>query len=172
MNQENELAVHYLSESIKDLSKIKALVENAITQLNDADLHYLPDSESNNIVIIMKHLGGNMVSRWTDFLTTDGEKPDRNRDNEFVDDLKSREELMQLWERGWKCLFDTLNSLTPDDLMKTIYVKGVANTVVEAINRQLWHYAYHAGQVVYLAKHIKKSEWKTLSIPKKINATK
>src|SRR5205814_1174490 len=120
-----------------------------------------------NIAIIMKHMAGNMVSRWTDFLTTDGEKEDRNRDGEFIDDFTSRQQLMDAWEKGWKTCLHALNSLTEADLLKTISIRKEPHTVVRAIQRGLSHYAYHCGQIVYLAKQMKGTDFKTLSIPKK-----
>ncbi len=154
----------FLEESIKSFRGLKSNAEKAIEQLSDADLHWAYDSESNSIVIIMKHLAGNMVSRWTDFLTTDGEKADRNRDGEFEDDFKSREQLMQYWNHGWKIFLETLNGLNEEDLLKIVYIRKEAHTVVRAIQRQLSHYAYHCGQIVYVAKQIKGKEFKTLSI--------
>jgi hypothetical protein len=114
----------------------------------------------------MKHMAGNMLSRWTDFLTTDGEKKNRNRDGEFIDEFKNHEELLAFWEEGWKCLFDAVETLNIDDLNKTVYIRNEPHSVIEALNRQLSHYAYHTGQIVFLAKLIKSNNWKTLSIPK------
>lgn len=154
----------FLDESIKSFRGLKSNAEKAITQLSDAELHWAYNSESNSIVIIMKHLAGNMVSRWTDFLTTDGEKADRNRDGEFEDDFKGREQLMQYWNHGWKIFLETLNGLDEDDLLKTVYIRKEPHIVIRAIQRQLSHYAYHCGQIVYVAKQIKGKEFGTLSI--------
>ncbi len=160
------IAQEYLTESIKSFHGLKSNAEKAIAQLADSELHFLPDAESNSIVIIMKHLSGNMLSRFTDFLTTDGEKPDRNRDGEFEDDFTSREDLMNFWNKGWSCLFDSLDKLSEEDLLKIIYIRKEPHTVLRAIQRQLAHYAYHVGQIVFLAKQIKSSDFKTLSIAK------
>ena len=154
----------YLEESIKSFHGLKSNAEKALAQLADNDLHYKPDPESNSIVIIMKHLAGNMLSRFTDFMTTDGEKPNRNRDGEFIDDFTSREQLMQFWNQGWTSLFNALNELKEDDLLKTVYVREEPHTVIRALQRQLSHYAYHCGQLVFLAKQIKSTDFKTLSI--------
>ncbi len=160
----NDISQEYLAESIKSFHGLKSNAEKAIEQLSDSDLHYQPDKESNSIVIIMKHLAGNMLSRFTDFLTSDGEKPNRNRDGEFIDDLKSREELMNFWNTGWSCTFKSIEELKEDDLLKIIYIRNEAHTVLRAIQRQLTHYAYHCGQIVFLAKQIKSTDFKTLSI--------
>lgn len=156
----------YLLETFKSFKGLKSTVESAISQLSDDEIHFIPSSESNSVAIIIKHLAGNMISRWTDFLTSDGEKPDRNRDNEFIDDIKNKDELIMHWNKAWINLFDTINSLKEEDLLKEVFIRGEAHAVIRAINRQLVHYAYHTGQIVYLAKMIKNKEWKTLSIPK------
>ncbi len=160
------MQTQYLPNIISVFKQYKTLAEKAIQQLDEKELFYLPDPESNSMAIIMRHLAGNMISRWTDFLTTDGEKPDRNRDLEFEQDDISQEELIIYWEKGWAVFFNTMESLTPDDLQKTIYIRKEAHTLMEAINRQLAHYSYHIGQMVFLAKHIKNTSWKNLSIPK------
>src|SRR6185369_6118651 len=156
----------YLEESIKSFHGLKSNAEKALAQLADEDFHYQPDPESNNIAIIMKHLAGNMLSRFNDFLTTDGEKPNRQRDNEFIDDMPSREYLVKTWNQGWDCLFNALNELKEDDLLKTVYIRNEPHTVIRALQRQLSHYAYHCGQLVYLAKQIRGADFKTLSIPR------
>jgi hypothetical protein len=159
----------YLESAIDELRRYRKLAERAMLQLrNDEDLHWTPDAESNSIAILVRHLAGNMISRWTDFLTSDGEKPSRQRDAEFVDDAASREQLLALWNRGWTCLFDALEPLRDEDLQKTVYVRGEALTVVQAINRQVAHYASHVGQIVWIAKHRESGNWKSLSIPRKI----
>ncbi len=135
-------------------------------QVKDDQLFAQPNEESNSIAIIVKHLAGNMMSRWTDFLTTDGEKPWRNRDDEFVDEFKSREELMAFWEKGWNCLFHALEGLADHQLETIVYIRNEGHTVTEAINRQLCHYAYHVGQIVYVAKLLSNTDWKSLSIPR------
>ena len=158
---------HYLENTIGVFKNYKTLAEKSFAQLSDDKyFHYTPDSESNSIAVIVKHLSGNMISRWTDFLTTDGEKSYRKRDAEFIDTSETREQLMQLWEKSWKLFLNTLHSLTSDDLMKTVTIRGEALTVTQALNRQTAHYAYHIGQIVFIAKHIKNTEWESLSIPK------
>jgi hypothetical protein len=151
---------------IQELKKSKAQAEKAIAQLSDDDLHWHPEPESNSVAIIMKHIAGNMLSRWTDFLTTDGEKPHRNRDGEFVDDFKSRTDLMAFWERGWSCAISAIDSLTPVDMQKTVTIRSEPHSVPLAIVRQLAHYCTHVGQIVYIAKLRCGADWKTLSIPK------
>lgn len=143
------------------------MAEKSFDQLKeDKEYHYAPDAESNSVAIIMKHMAGNMISRWTDFLTTDGEKPTRNRDGEFIERKESKEELIQYWNKGWEVFMNTLNSLREEDLMKTITIRGEAMTAAQALNRQTAHYSYHVGQIVFLAKHIKNTDWNSLSIPK------
>jgi len=154
----------FLEESIKSFRGLKSNAEKAIEQVSDAEMHWSYNEESNSIAIIVKHMSGNMISRWTDFLTTDGEKPDRNRDGEFEDDFHSRQQIMDFWNKGWKVFLDTLNSLHENDLLKRIYIRKEPHTVIRAIQRQLAHYAYHCGQIVYVAKQIKGKEFKTLSI--------
>lgn len=157
----------YLEEAVRSFRGHKRLAEGALSQLSDKELFQIIDPESNSVAIILKHMAGNMRSRWTDFLSTDGEKPDRNRDQEFIiDEHTSRESLMNIWERGWHYVFDTLQSLQPDDLSRIVTIRGQEHTVLQAINRALAHYAYHVGQIVFLAKHLKSSEWKTLSVPR------
>ncbi|HEY2462080.1 MAG TPA: DUF1572 domain-containing protein [Candidatus Acidoferrum sp.] len=148
----------------------KKLADRAIAQCPDAHLSTQLDPESNSIATIVKHLSGNMKSRWTDFLTTDGEKPARHRDSEFEAPPQSRAELLQLWEDGWKILFDALDPLADADLSRTVRIRNEAHSVTQAINRQIAHYSYHVGQVVYLARHFAGPNWQTLSIPKKKSA--
>nr|MDQ3018071.1 DUF1572 domain-containing protein [Bacteroidota bacterium] len=143
-----------LENSIRLFDYYKGLGEKAMTQINDDALLWTPDPKSNSISLIVKHLHGNMISRWTDFLTTDGEKEWRNRDEEFVETIRSREEIICLWNEGWVCLFNTLHSLSEDDLSKTVYIRNMGQTVLDAIMRQLAHYAYHIGQIVYLARQL------------------
>lgn len=144
----------------------KKLADGAIAQVAEADLARTLDPEMNSIAIVMKHMAGNMLSRWTDFLTTDGEKPNRNRDDEFENPPATRAELLAYWERGWDCLFDALDLLTDADLARTITIRGEAHSVMQAINRQVAHYSYHIGQIVLLAKHFKSEDWKSLSVPR------
>jgi len=156
----------YLLETIKSLKGLKSNIEKALEQISEADLHFKPNEESNSVSIIMKHMAGNMLSRFTDFLTTDGEKPDRNRDGEFVDDFTSHTELISYWNKGWNCLFDSLDALTEDDLTKTVFIRNEPHTVLRALHRQVTHYAYHSGQIVFLCKQIKSTAFKSLSIPR------
>ena len=156
----------YLPSVIKQFSYYKSLGEKTFNQISDEKLFWKPNEESNNIAIIVKHISGNMVSRWTNFLTSDGEKEWRNREAEFNNDINSKEELINIWEKGWSCLFDTLNKLKHHDLSKEIYIRNMGHSVIEAINRQLSHYAYHIGQIVFLGKLINNLNWESLSIPK------
>lgn len=157
----------YLDDAGRSFRGYKRLAEGTFSQLDEADFFYAPDEESNSIAVIMKHISGNLRSRWTDFLATDGEKPDRNRDQEFeMNPGTNREQLMQAWEDGWNCVFATLASLQPSDFSRTVYIRGDAHSVLQAINRSLAHTAYHVGQIVYLGKHIRKARWTSLSIPK------
>ncbi len=157
----------YLDEAFRSLRGYKRLADGAIAQLNQEQFFAAPDAESTSIAIIVRHIAGNMRSRFTDFLTTDGEKPDRNRDSEFVmpADAK-RDEVLAAWEQNWQLVLHTVSSLHPDDLCRTITIRGEPHSVLQAINRQVTHYAYHVGQIVYLAKHWKGAEWKSLSVPK------
>jgi len=156
----------YLESVIKQFEYYKQLGERAMEQLPDEKLFWQYDEESNSIAIIVKHLWGNMLSRWTDFLTTDGEKEWRDRDAEFENDAQTRAELLSRWNEGWQCFLGALQQLTGDDLQKVIYIRNQGHTVMEAINRQLAHYPYHVGQMVYIAKLVAGSEWKSLTIPK------
>ena len=170
MNDQS-LGQHYLDDARWTFSYYKKLAEGAMAQISDEDFFRTLDSESNSIAVNMKHMAGNMISRWTDFLTTDGEKPERNRDIEFVIlPGTTRNEMVAYWETGWKRAFDAVEPLQPDDLMRTVRIRGQDHTVVQAINRQLTHYAYHVGQIVYLAKHFRSSEWQSLSVPKNKSA--
>ncbi|QBS36543.1 DUF1572 domain-containing protein [Thermaerobacter sp. FW80] len=146
---------------------IKDLAERALAQVDDDALAWSPGGESNSITVLIKHLSGNMVSRWTDFLTSDGEKPDRDRDAEFVEERLPRQELMERWERGWRALFATLDALRPDDLLRTVFIRGEPHTVIDAIERQLFHTSYHVGQIVYLAKARAGERWQSLTIPRR-----
>ncbi|MGG0655426.1 DUF1572 family protein [Rummeliibacillus pycnus] len=146
---------------------IKKQGDGTISQLSIEEMQWIPNSDSNSIAILMKHICGNIDSRSTDFLTTDGEKSSRNRDDEFVDDSFSKEELIASWEKSWNLLFQTIEQLSPTDLEKNVMLKGKEISVVEALHRQLAHYATHVGQIMYIGKLIKKEQWKTLSIPKK-----
>ncbi|MBP6023226.1 DUF1572 family protein [Ferruginibacter sp.] len=160
------LGTAFLNSAIKRLSYYKELGDKTFTQLNDADFHYQPNDTSNSIAIIIQHMAGNMQSRWTDFLTTDGEKDWRNRDTEFEAQQLSKQQLIELWNKGWQCFFDALQSLTADDLLKTIHIRSEGLLVVDAINRQLAHYPYHVGQIIYVAKIITNNNWQNLSVAK------
>lgn len=156
-----------MKDSVSLFRYYKKLGENAIAQCPDAGLVAVLDEQSNSIAIIVKHLAGNMISRWTDFLTSDGEKPNRNRDSEFEDAPKTRVEILDLWDAGWKCVFGTLEGLSDADLTKTVTIRGEEHSVMQAINRQVAHYIYHVGQIVLLARHYAGANWKSLTIPKK-----
>jgi hypothetical protein len=157
----------YLKTVIKRFTEAKLTTEKAIDQLTESELFWSPNEESNSIAIIIKHMSGNMVSRWTDFLHTDGEKPDRNRDNEFVGDIKTKEQVMELWELGWDTFLTTLKEIEEEHLLKTITIRNEHHSVIEAIERQMYHYSYHVGQIIYIAKHLKSGDWKSLTIPRK-----
>jgi len=158
----------YLDDVRLQFRKMKKLAEDALAQVTDDQLLVTLDAESNSLAIIMKHMAGNLRSRFTDFLTTDGEKPDRNRDGEFViEGGPGRISMMADWESGWTRLFATLDSLGPDDLLTEVRVRGEALSVVSALDRQMTHHAYHVGQIVFLAKHLRSTEWKNLSMPRR-----
>src|ERR1700761_7092834 len=160
------MCTEYIESVKKQFEYYKLLGEKTIAQLNDEQLFWKYDEESNSIASIVKHLWGNMLSRWTDFLTTDGEKDWRDRDAEFETDAQTRDQLMLKWNESWECLLNTLRSLKEDDLEKIIYIRNQGHTVMEAINRQLAHYPYHIGQMVYIAKMVADNNWKSLTIPK------
>lgn len=158
---------HFLDDSVRQLRTLKSQADKALAQTKDDHLFLTLDDGSNSIAIIMKHVAGNMRSRWTDFLTTDGEKPERNRDTEFeIVSADSRARLLAAWEDGWSRVLGAIGDLAPDDLEKTVHIRGEAHTVLEAINRQTSHYAAHVGQIVLLAKHFAGTRWLTLSIPR------
>jgi len=163
----NEVEKHFLEEVRRQFRGHKRLGEGAIAQLKDDELFVAIDQESNSVAILVKHLAGKMHSRFTDLLTSDGEKPDRHRDQEFeLAPNTTREELMRAWEQGWTLVFSAVGSLKPDDVMRTVYIRQEPHTVLQALNRALAHYAFHVGQIVFLAKHLRASEWKTLSVPR------
>ncbi len=162
-----DLNSHYLDEIRRQLRGQKRMAEASMIQLEDKDFFATIDPESNSVAILVKHIAGNARSRFTDFLTSDGEKPDRFRDREFeVSANASREEVMRWWEEGWLIVFSTIDSLTPEDVLRTITIRQEPHTVVQALNRVLAHYAQHIGQIVFLAKHLRSSQWQTLSIPR------
>ena len=156
----------FITSSKNQFEYYKQLGEKTFNQLTDEQLFWQYNNESNSIATIVKHLWGNMLSRWTDFFTTDGEKEWRKRDEEFENDIKTKEELISKWEEGWYCLFKIIDNLTVEDLDKIIYIRNQGHSVTEAINRQLAHYPYHIGQIVFIGKMVCDSDWKSLSIPK------
>ena len=156
----------YLADAIQSFRNYKKLADGAIKQVSDEQFFAVIDAESNSIAVIVKHVAGNLHSRWRDFLTTDGEKPDRDRDQEFEIINDTRKSVLGFWDRGWQTLFDNIEPLSEEDFGKTITIRGEPHTIVEAINRQLTHYSYHIGQIVFLAKHLRSKEWTTLSIPR------
>lgn len=166
----NPILENYLSDAIQSFRNYKKLAERAMEQISDEEFFRQIDEESNSIAIIVKHIAGNLKSRWTDFLTSDGEKDFRNRDSEFIAEGDSRESLMMYWKEGWQILFNELGALKADDFSKTITIRQQPHTICEAVNRQLAHYAYHIGQVAFLAKHFRAADWKTLSVPKNKSA--
>ena len=159
------LGIEYLKVVRERFNSLKVLGDKTIQQLSNDDIHWAINESVNNVAVIVKHVSGNMISRWTDFLISDGEKPDRNRDQEFIDTLSTKHELLIAWEKGWATLFNTLSNLNAKDLLTTIYIRGEGHTVLEAIERQLAHYAYHIGQLVFIGKQVKGDSWESLSIP-------
>ncbi len=156
----------YLDSTRKLFRFYKSLGDKSIAQVSEKHINYTHNDDSNSIAILVKHISGNMLSRWTNFLQEDGEKEWRNRDDEFTDDIHTKEELLVIWEKGWDCLFGAIDPLTDTDLERILYIRNEGHSVVEALNRQLGHYAYHVGQLVFLAKMLKEGEWDSLSIPK------
>lgn len=156
----------FLPSAISIFKQYKGLADKAIAQIGETELHWKPEPESNSIYVIIKHMSGNMQSRWTDFLTSDGEKEWRNRDTEFEEDASTKAEALLLWEKGWACLFNAIEPLAAEDLGRIVHIRGEAHSVMEAINRQIAHYSYHVGQIVYIAKACRSAQWQTLSIAK------
>ena len=166
-----QLAQHFLDDALHTFRDYKKTAERAFAQTSETDFFRMIDAESNSIAVIVKHMAGNMLSRWTDFLTTDGEKPDRNRDMEFeMLPHTTKADMLAFWEKGWQCVFAAIEPLTADDLMKIVKIRDQDYTVLQAINRQISHYSNHVGQIVYLAKHFKSGEWQTLSVPRNRSA--
>ena len=157
----------YLTDVRVQFEKMKQLAEGAIAQVTDDQLLVTLDPESNSLAVIMKHMAGNLRSRFTDFLSTDGEKANRNRDGEFEVDTATRAQIIADWESGWTVLFATLRTLTADDLLRDVFIRGERHSVIQALDRQLTHHSYHVGQIVFLAKHLRSAEWKTLSMPRR-----
>ena len=166
----HKFSTSYVEDSIALFRFYKKMAEGAMEQVTDEQLFATLDDEMNSIAIIVKHMTGNMRSRWTDFLTSDGEKPDRNRDTEFVEPPATRQELLKRWNEGWDSVFHALDPLTDSDLERKVTIRGEPHSVMQAINRQIAHYAYHCGQIVFLAKHFKANEWKSLSVPRNRSA--
>ena len=160
-----QFTTSYLEDSLSLFRYYKGLSERAMTQLSDEQLFAVLDEEMNSIAVIVKHMTGNMRSRWTGFPDLDGEKPGRDRYAEFTDPPDSREALMRIWEEGWRCVFAALEPLSDDDMVRTTTIRGEKHSIMQCINRQVAHYAYHCGQIVFLAKHLRSQEWKCLSIP-------
>ena len=156
----------YVDDSVDLLRHYKTLAERAMDQITDEQLYATLDGEMNSIAVVVKHMAGNMRSRWTDFLTTDGEKPDRDRDGEFVNPPATREALLQVWEDGWRLVFQALERLSDSDLGRTVTIRGEAHSVMQAVNRQMAHYANHVGQIVLLAKHFARERWQSLTVPR------
>ncbi|HKU24719.1 MAG TPA: DUF1572 family protein [Candidatus Sulfotelmatobacter sp.] len=164
---DHDIGAEFLTDALRNFRSYKKLAEDALAQVNDDEIFRLLDPEANSIAIIIKHMAGNMRSRWTDFLTTDGEKPNRHRDQEFeIAQGTTRTQVMQWWEDGWECVFRAINPLKPDDLTRKVLIAGREHSVLQAISRQLLHYAGHVNQIVLLAKHFRGASWKSLSIPK------
>ncbi len=166
----HKFSTSYIEDSLSLFRFYKNMGERAMEQLSDEQLFIALDEEMNSIAIIVKHMAGNMRSRWTDFLTSDGEKPDRNRDTEFVAPPKTRAELMRVWNDGWDRVFHALEPLSDGDMEHKVLIRNEPHSVMQAINRQIAHYSYHCGQIVFLAKHLKGSDWKTLSVPRNKSA--
>ncbi len=164
--QTMNLGKEYLKVVQERFNNVKDLGDKTMRQLSNEEIHWSLNEASNSVAIIVKHVSGNMMSRWSDFLTSDGEKSYRNRDGEFEKDTTSKQELIRAWEKGWNTLFETLKALGEKDLLKSVYIRGESHSVLEAIERQMAHYAYHVGQIVYIGKQIKGEDWETLSIPK------
>lgn len=165
-SMENQIIQNYHADALQSFRNYKNMAEKAMAQISDEEFFSAIDNEANSIAVIIKHIAGNQISRWTDFLDSDGEKAERFRDGEFEMIGDTRESLMQLWDRGWQMLFNAVEPLTPEDFAKTVSIRGEPHTIAEALNRQLTHYAYHIGQIVLLAKHFRLGDWKTLSVPR------
>jgi hypothetical protein len=166
----HNFSTSYIEDSLSLFRYYKKLTEGAIEQVSDDELFTTLDEEMNSIAIIVKHMAGNMRSRWTNFLTSDGEKPDRDRDSEFVAPPQTRSELMRMWNQGWDCLFQALEPLKDADVDRKVLIRGEPHSVMQAINRQIAHYSYHCGQIVFLAKHFKGGGWKSLTVPRNKSA--
>jgi hypothetical protein len=166
MNPQDDLGSTFVSSAVTVFSNNKDWGDKAIAQVSDDNLHVALDPNTNSIAVILKHVAGNLISRWTDFLTTDGEKPWRNRDDEFVDSFKNRDEALAYWQQGWDCLFDALRRLEPEDLSKTVTIRGQPHSVPLAIHRSLAHCGYHVGQIIMIARILAGDAWETITIPR------
>jgi Protein of unknown function (DUF1572) len=166
----HEFTTSYLKDSISLFHYYKKLAERAMEQVTEQQLFQVLDEEMNSMAIIAKHMAGNMRSRWTDFLTSDGEKPTRNRDSEFIDPPRTRAALLEMWEEGWRSLFSALQPLREADMERKVTIRGEDHSVMQAVNRQMAHYSYHCGQIVFLAKHFQHSKWKSLTVPRNKSA--
>jgi uncharacterized damage-inducible protein DinB len=162
-----DISSEYLRSVKSRFLDAKNYAEKTFEQLEDEHLFWYPNEDSNSIAVIVKHMSGNMISRWTDLFETDGEKADRNRDGEFENTISNREEFYQVWEKGWEVFLDALDSIKEEDLLRTIYIRNEPHTVMDAVERQMYHYSYHIGQIVYIAKQVKSDQWKSLTIPRK-----
>ena len=162
----HRFSTSYLEDSLTVFRYYKNIAEKAMEQVTDDQLIAVSDEEMNSIAVIVKHMAGNMCSRWSDFLVSDGEKPGRNRDEEFSAPPEGRAALLELWEQGWQCVFEALEPLSDQDLQRTVTIRGEVHSVMQAINRQVAHYPYHCGQIVFLAKHFQHANWKSLSVPR------
>jgi hypothetical protein len=161
------IGAEYLKTVTQRFKEIKITAEKAIEQITEGELFWSPNVDSNSVAVIVKHMSGNMVSRWTDFFTSDGEKPNRNRDDEFVGDLQTKEHVMELWELGWNTFLTVLGDIHEANLLKIITIRNEPHSVIQAIERQTFHYSYHVGQIVYIAKSLRSNNWNTLTIPRK-----
>ncbi|MBP2019197.1 putative damage-inducible protein DinB [Symbiobacterium terraclitae] len=157
----------YLRAVRQRFAEMKQVAERAMAQVSDEELHWSPHEEANSIAVLVKHLSGNMRSRWTDIFTTDGEKPDRNRDAEFEPEALTRADLMEIWNQGWARFQETLDALTEEDLLRTVFIREQPHSVIQAIERQMYHYSYHIGQIVYIAKLLRGTGWQSLTIPRR-----
>jgi len=166
----HQFTTSYLQDSLALFRQYKSMTERAMEQLTPEQFHARLDSEMNSVAVIVKHMAGNMRSRWRDFLTSDGEKPDRDRDSEFMDPPATSEAVMRMWEEGWAQVFSALEPLSDADLSRQVTIRGEPHSVMQAINRQIAHYATHCGQIIFLAKHLRQKDWKSLTIPRKGSA--
>lgn len=162
-----DIAAEYLRDLPEQFEKLKSLADKAVARVSDEEFFREIDQASNSLAVILQHVGGNLRSRWRNFLTTDGEKPDRDRDGEFVASDRTRQEVLEVWEAGWRVLLDELRALAPADLARDVFIRGERHSVVQAANRSFQHTAYHVGQIVFLARHFRAGDWQSLSIPKR-----